>query len=53
MTGHIIATLRNCNWKVYGHGGAAALLEMNVSTLNSSMEKLGIEKALNNKMQIL
>lgn len=41
---HIINTLRNCNWKVYGPGGAAEILEMNVSTLNSRMKKLGIEK---------
>jgi transcriptional regulator with GAF, ATPase, and Fis domain len=41
---HIIATLESCNWKVYGPGGAAELLEMNVSTLNSRIKKLGIEK---------
>ena len=41
---HIIATLKSCNWKVYGPGGAAELLEMNVSTLNSRIKKLGIEK---------
>lgn len=41
---HIITTLKNCNWKVYGPGGAAELLDMNVSTLNSRMKKLGIEK---------
>jgi two-component system, NtrC family, response regulator HydG len=41
---HIIATLQRCNWKVYGPGGAAEILEMNVSTLNSRMKKLGIEK---------
>jgi two-component system response regulator HydG len=41
---HIIAALKSCNWKVYGPGGAAELLEMNVSTLNSRMKKLGIGK---------
>jgi DNA-binding NtrC family response regulator len=41
---HIVATLKSCNWKVYGPGGAAEILEMNVSTLNSRMKKLGIEK---------
>ncbi|HEX7902456.1 MAG TPA: sigma-54 dependent transcriptional regulator [Chitinophagaceae bacterium] len=41
---HIIATLKSCNWKVYGPGGAAELLDMNVSTLNSRIKKLGIEK---------
>jgi two-component system, NtrC family, response regulator HydG len=41
---HIIAALKSCNWKVYGPGGAAELLDINVSTLNSRMKKLGIEK---------
>jgi two-component system response regulator HydG len=41
---HIIATLKSCNWKVYGPGGAAELLQIHVSTLNSRMKKLGIEK---------
>jgi two-component system response regulator HydG len=41
---HIIATLQSCNWKVYGPGGAAELLEIHVSTLNSKIKKLGIEK---------
>jgi two-component system, NtrC family, response regulator HydG len=41
---HIIAALKKCNWKVYGPGGAAELLEINVSTLNSRIKKLGIEK---------
>lgn len=46
---HIIATLKSCNWKVYGPGGAAEILKMNVSTLNSRMKKLGIEKESRNK----
>lgn len=41
---HIISTLKKCNWKVYGPGGAAELLDMHVSTLNSRIKKLGIEK---------
>lgn len=41
---HIIAILKSCNWKVYGPGGAAEKLDMHVSTLNSRMKKLGIEK---------
>src|SRR5882672_6238128 len=45
---HILTTLKNCNWKVYGPGGAAELLDMNVSTLNSRIKKLGIEKARTN-----
>jgi transcriptional regulator with GAF, ATPase, and Fis domain len=42
---HIFATLKGCNWKVYGPGGAAELLKMKVSTLNSRIKKLGIEKS--------
>ena len=45
---HIIAALRSCNWKVYGPGGAAELLQIHVSTLNSRMKKLGIEKVRDN-----
>jgi len=46
---HIIATLKTCSWKIYGPGGAAEKLEMNVSTLNSRIKKLGIEKLRVNK----
>ena len=41
---HIMSALERCNWKIYGQGGAADLLELNPSTLNSRMKKLGIEK---------
>ncbi|WP_431200473.1 hypothetical protein ACQ86K_12720 [Mucilaginibacter sp. P19] len=41
---HILATLFKCDWKVFGEGGAAELLDINVSTLNSRMKKLGINK---------
>ncbi|WP_431215898.1 hypothetical protein ACQ86N_15330 [Puia sp. P3] len=41
---HILSILTKCNWKVYGEGGAAELLDINVSTLNSRMKKLGIDK---------
>lgn len=41
---HIIATLNKCGGKVYGTLGAAALLGVPVSTLNSKMRKLGIKK---------
>lgn len=41
---HILAALERCSWKIYGQGGAAELLEVNPSTLNSRMKKLGIEK---------
>ena len=46
---HIIATLKSCNGKVYGPGGAAELLEMNVSTLNSRIKKQGIAKVRSGK----
>jgi transcriptional regulator with GAF, ATPase, and Fis domain len=41
---HIITVLKKCDWRVYGPGGAAETLAMNVSTLNSRIKKLGIEK---------
>lgn len=41
---HILSALERCNWKIYGQGGAAELLELNPSTLNSRIKKLGIEK---------
>lgn len=41
---HIVYILKKCGWKVYGEGGAAELLDINVSTLNSRMKKLGIDK---------
>jgi len=41
---YIIAVLEKCNWKIYGAGGAAELLDINVSTLNSRIKKLGIKK---------
>jgi two-component system response regulator HydG len=41
---HILSALERCHWKIYGQDGAADLLELNPSTLNSRMKKLGIEK---------
>ncbi|WP_208643557.1 sigma-54 interaction domain-containing protein [Pedobacter miscanthi] len=41
---HIIAVLEQCNWKIYGSGGAAEVLDINISTLNSRIKKLGIKK---------
>ena len=41
---HIISVLKKCNGKIFGKGGAAEILGMNTSTLNSRMKKLGIEK---------
>jgi two-component system response regulator HydG len=41
---HILSVLQKCDWKVSGEGGAAEMLDINVSTLNSRIRKLGIEK---------
>lgn len=41
---YIIAVLKKCNGKISGQGGAATLLDLNVSTLNSKIKKLGINK---------
>ena len=38
----IVATLEKTNWKVAGPNGAASLLGMHRSTLQSRMQKLGI-----------
>jgi two-component system response regulator HydG len=46
---HIIGALERCNWKVYGPGGAAEMLDINVNTLNSKIKKLGLEKGMNIK----
>ncbi|WP_218152361.1 sigma 54-interacting transcriptional regulator [Mucilaginibacter sp. OK283] len=41
---HINDVLRRCGGKISGKGGAAALLKLPASTLNSKMRKLGIVK---------
>jgi len=41
---HIIAVLKQCNWKLHGPGGAAELLKINEFTLRSRMKKLGVTK---------
>ncbi|HEX2628069.1 MAG TPA: sigma-54 dependent transcriptional regulator [Chitinophagaceae bacterium] len=41
---HILAVLRKCKGKIFGPGGAAELLGIKVSTLNSRIKKLGIKK---------
>ena len=41
---YILSVLISCNWKLYGQDGAANLLQMHPSTLNSRMKKLGIHK---------
>jgi transcriptional regulator with GAF, ATPase, and Fis domain len=40
---HILRALKRCSGKVYGPGGAAELLGLNSSTLNSKIRKLGIQ----------
>ncbi len=41
---HILAALKTCNGKIWGEGGAASLLNLPPTTLNSKMKKLGIRK---------
>ncbi|WCT10338.1 sigma 54-interacting response regulator [Mucilaginibacter jinjuensis] len=41
---HILAALKKCNGKIWGEGGAASLLNLPPTTLNSKMKKLGIRK---------
>lgn len=41
---HIMKALKKCNGKVWGSGGAAELLDLPPSTLNSRMKKLGIKR---------
>lgn len=43
---HILAVLEFTKWKVFGPGGAAEILALNGSTLQSKMKKLGIEKRI-------
>jgi DNA-binding NtrC family response regulator len=43
---HILESLRRCNWRVSGKGGAAELLDLRPTTLYSKMKKLGISKNL-------
>ncbi|MBD1365411.1 sigma-54-dependent Fis family transcriptional regulator [Mucilaginibacter sp. ZT4R22] len=39
---HILAVLEKCKWKISGKDGAAEMLKINVSTLNSRIKKLGL-----------
>jgi formate hydrogenlyase transcriptional activator len=43
---HIINVLKFCNWKVGGAGGAAEVLKIPSTTLNSKIKKLGIIKEI-------
>jgi len=41
---HILHVLRKTNWRVEGKNGAAAILDINPSTLRARMRKLGIQR---------
>ncbi|MCW3106353.1 MAG: family ATPase [Segetibacter sp.] len=41
---HILKALLKCKSKIYGSGGAAEVLGIHVSTLNSKIKKLGIKQ---------
>ena len=41
---YIIEALKRCNWQVSGKDGAAKMLDLKTSTLNSKMKRLGISK---------
>ncbi len=42
---HILEVLMRTNWRIEGTEGAAALLNMNPSTLRSRMKKLGVQRS--------
>jgi len=42
---HIVAVLKQTNWRIDGPNGAARVLRLNPSTLRSRMQKLGIRRA--------
>lgn len=41
---HILAVMKQCNWKINGENGAAEMLDMNPNTLRSKMKRLGIKR---------
>ncbi|MTH15843.1 sigma 54-interacting transcriptional regulator [Flavobacterium sp. LC2016-01] len=41
---HIVKVLKSCKGKIGGIGGAAQILDLPISTLNSRIKKLGIKK---------
>ncbi len=41
---NFLAALRRCNWKVYGPGGAAELLGVKSTTLESRIKKMGLKQ---------
>ena len=42
---HILEVLMRTNWRIEGPEGAAALLNLNPSTLRSRMKKLGVQRS--------
>jgi formate hydrogenlyase transcriptional activator len=42
---HILEVLMQTNWRIEGSDGAAALLNLNPSTLRSRMKKLGVQRS--------
>jgi formate hydrogenlyase transcriptional activator len=45
---HIIEALSTTGWRVSGKGGAAEILGINPKTLESKMQRLGIERSKKN-----
>ena len=43
---HIVRVLAQTGWKVQGQGGAAEILKMKRTTLQSRMAKLGIQRSV-------
>jgi formate hydrogenlyase transcriptional activator len=43
---HILQVLMQTNWRIEGAEGAAALLNLNPSTLRSRMKKLGVQRSM-------
>ena len=43
---NIVAALKQCDWKIYGSGGAAELLGMKATTLFSRIQKMGLNKKI-------
>jgi transcriptional regulator with GAF, ATPase, and Fis domain len=41
---HILSVVRKTKWRIRGKGGAAEILDIHPSTLESRMKKLGIER---------
>jgi transcriptional regulator with GAF, ATPase, and Fis domain len=42
--GHLLRVLKKTNWRVAGKGGAAEILGLKRTTLQSRMKKLGIKR---------